>query len=158
MIGRTSLIFTSFIYISRRRPQVIYSLANLNCHTRSFSTNDFLNKLNQKVQTKYDNLPNNSILKHSDSLVASRIIMSSSDVIKILYGLDLNKYIKYYFHIPVKFNIAGVYCFLSKDGLSYYIGSSINMKTRYNRHMFNLKHSNIRYSQANPKFYNYIKK
>lgn len=84
--------------------------------------------------------------------------MSSSDVIKILYGLDSNKDIKYYFHIPAKFNVAGIYGFLSKDGLSYYIGSSINMKTRYNRHMFNLNHSNIRYSQANPKFYNYIKK
>jgi hypothetical protein len=32
------------------------------------------------------------------------------------------------------------------------------MKARYNRHMFNLKQSNERYSQANPKFYNYINK
>ena len=55
-------------------------------------------------------------------------------------------------------NIAGIYWFLSKDKSDYYIGSSINMKIRYNRHMFNLKHSDIRYSQANPKFYNYIRK
>lgn len=55
-------------------------------------------------------------------------------------------------------NVAGIYCFLSKDGSCYYIGSPINMKIIYNRHMFNLKHSDIRYSQANPKFYNYIRK
>jgi hypothetical protein len=33
------------------------------------------------------------------------------------------------------------------------------MRTRYNRHLFNLKqHSNKRYSEANPKFYNHMNK
>lgn len=32
------------------------------------------------------------------------------------------------------------------------------MKTRYNRHLFNFNQSNTRYSQANPKFYNYLNK
>jgi len=84
--------------------------------------------------------------------------MSHSDIIIILYGLVSNNDIKHCFHILVKFNLPGIYCFLSKDGLAFYIGSSMNMSTRYNRHMFNLKQSNERYSRANPKFYNYINK
>lgn len=133
----------------------------INCHIRSYSTNDFITKLEKKVNTMYDKLPVNSVLKHPDSLVAYRITMSSFDVINTLYGLDSNGAklgIKHFFHIPEVMNVAGIYCFLSKDGSYYYIGSSINMKIRYNRHMFNLKHSDIRYSQANPKFYNYIRK
>jgi hypothetical protein len=115
--------------------------------------------LDQKVKIKYDNLPNNSIIKDPNSLVAPRIIMSYSDIIEILYGLVSNNDIKHYFHIPEKFNVPGIYCFLSKNELSsFYIGSSMNMKIRYNRHMFNLKHHDERYSQANPKFYNYINK
>lgn len=49
---------------------------------------------------------------------------------------------------------------MSKDrsNLSYYIGSSLNMKRRYNRHMSNLNHKDTRNSQANPKFYNYVRK
>jgi len=121
-------------------------------------TNDFINIMDQKVKTKYDNLPNNSILKHPSSLVTLRISMSTSDIIKTLYGLEWNFDVKYYFYIPEKLNIPGIYVFLSKDGKNFYIGSSMNMKARYNRHMFNLKQSNERYSQANPKFYNYINK
>ena len=44
--------------------------------------------MDQKVKTKYDNLPNNSILKHPSSLVTLRISMSTSDIIKTLYGLE----------------------------------------------------------------------
>ncbi len=32
------------------------------------------------------------------------------------------------------------------------------MKRRYNRHMSNLNHKDTRNSQANPKFYNYVRK
>jgi hypothetical protein len=60
----------------------------INCHIRSYSTNDFINQLEKKVKTMYDNLPINSVLKHPDSLVAYRITMSSFDVISTLYGLD----------------------------------------------------------------------
>ncbi len=49
--------------------------------------NDFINIVDQKVKTKYENLPNNSILKHPSSLVTLRISMSIYDVIKTLYGL-----------------------------------------------------------------------
>jgi len=46
-----------------------------------------------------------------------------------------------------------------KSNLSYYIGSSVNMRGRYNRHMFNLNHKgDIRNFQANPKLYNYVRK
>nr|YP_010121862.1 GIY-YIG endonuclease [Monilinia fructicola]QRF72238.1 GIY-YIG endonuclease [Monilinia fructicola]QYB19430.1 GIY-YIG endonuclease [Monilinia fructicola]QYB19491.1 GIY-YIG endonuclease [Monilinia fructicola]QYB19553.1 GIY-YIG endonuclease [Monilinia fructicola]QYB19615.1 GIY-YIG endonuclease [Monilinia fructicola] len=87
------------------------------------------------------------------------MVLSSSDVIVTLYGLVANKEMKDFFHIPENFNLAGIYCFLSKDGLSYYIGSSLNMRTRYNRHLYNLKqHSNKRYSEANPKFYSHMNK
>lgn len=121
-------------------------------------TNDFISMMDQKVKTKYENLPDNSILKHPSSLVTLRISMNTSDIIKTLYGLDLNFDVKHYYHIPEKFNVPGIYIFLSKDGENFYIGSSMNMRARYTRHMFNLKQSNERYSQANPKFYNYIKK
>lgn len=125
----------------------------------SESTNEYINKYSNKVRAKYESLPDNSIIKRAESLVFSRMAFSYSEVIEVLYRLDSNKSIKDYFYIPDKFNLAGIYCFLSKDVLSYYIGSSLNMQRRYNRHMFNLKqHSDKRYSEANPKFYNYLNK
>ena len=114
--------------------------------------------MEQSVITKYNNLPDISLIKRPDSLIACRITMSYTDVIKTFYRLDSKKDIKHYFHIPENWDVPGIYCFLSKDGSSYYIGLSVNMKTRYNRHMFNLKHSDIRYYNANPKLYNYIRK
>ena len=82
------------------------------------------------------------------------------EVIKTLYQLGLypNKGVKDYFFLPDNFNVQGIYCFLSKDSLSYYIGSLISMKTRYNRHLFNFNQSNTKYFQANSKFYNYLNK
>jgi len=109
------------------------------CHNRSYSTNDYINKLSEKVKTEYDNLPDYSVIKRPESLVYSRMVLSYSDVIVTLYGLVPNKEMKDYFHIPENCNLPGIYCFISKDGLSYYIGSSLNMRTRYNRHLFNLK-------------------
>lgn len=138
----------------------IYKKGTFNYHIRSHSTNDFIDKLEKKVKTMYNVLPENSVLKHPDSIVAYRINMPSVDVINTIYALKdpSNKGISQFFHIPEVMNVAGIYCFYSKDGSDYYIGSSINMKTRYNRHMFNLNHSDIRNSQACPKFYNYVRK
>jgi hypothetical protein len=113
-------IASSLICLNRRsRFKKIYSLVN--SQTRSYSTNDFINKLDESVKTKYNNLPNSSILKHQDSLVASRMVMSNSDVVNTLYNLDSHNDIKHYFYIPENFNSGGIYCFLSKDGLSFYI-------------------------------------
>ncbi len=135
------------------------SLGYLNCQSRIYSNNNFINKFSEIVNTHYDNLPNNSIIKRPESLVSSRMVLSYLDVIEVLYGLVRNKGIKDFFHSPANFYIAGIYCFLSEDGLSYYIGSSLNMQKRYNRHLFNLKQGdNKRYSEANPKFYNYVNK
>jgi len=78
--------------------------------------------------------------------------------LKTLYKLDSIKDIKYYFYKPEILDVAGIYCFINKENLSYYIGSSLNIRKRYNRHIFNLKQTNTRYSQANPKFYNLIRK
>jgi len=48
---------------------------------------------------------------------------------------------------------------MSKDRSNlFYIGSSLNMKRRYNRHMSNLNHKDARNNKANPKFYNYVRK
>lgn len=82
------------------------------CHTRSYNTtSDFVNITcapQKKVKTKYDNLPSNSIIKKPNSSLrskASRITMSHSDIIEILYGLVSNNEIKHCFHIPGKFNL-----------------------------------------------------
>jgi hypothetical protein len=53
--------------------------------------------------------------------------MSNSDVLKILYKLEDLKDIKDYFHKPDNLDKPGLYSFISKDGLSYYIGSSLKM-------------------------------
>lgn len=124
---------------------------------RNYVTNSFLTNMSQSIITKYNDLPANSLLRHSNSFVANRMKMSFTDVIKTLYGLNKNN-IKNVFHIPDKLDVPGIYCFLSKDGSSFYIGSSVNMKNRYNRHMSNLKHIDKRNSLANPKFYNYVRK
>lgn len=42
-------------------------------------------------------------------MVANRIIMSHTEVIKTLYGLDYIKDIKHYFHKPGKLNVPGIY-------------------------------------------------
>lgn len=137
----------------------IYCLGYLNCQTRTYSNNNFIKNFSEKVKTKYHNLPGNSVIKQPESLVSSRMALSYSDVIEVFYGLVRNKNIQYYLHTPANFYLPGIYGFLSKDGLSYYIGSSLNMQKRYNRHLFNLKKGNDkRYSEANPKFYNYVNK
>lgn len=126
---------------------------------RSYTANNYINKLNKKVQTEFDLLPDNSVIKRSESWVSSRVVLSCSDVIETLYGLVANKEIKDYHHTPESLHVPGIYCFLSKDGLSFYIGSSLNMHTRYTRHLSNLnQHSNKRNYEASPKFYNYIRK
>ena len=96
------------------------------------SSNNFINKKGDIVIIKYSNLPENFILKYKDYLVTIRIIMPYIEVIKTLYQLGLypNKGVKDYFFLPDNFNVQGIYCFLSKDSLSYYIGSLISMKTR----------------------------
>jgi hypothetical protein len=116
--------------------------------------NAFLVNLDRKCKDTYKNLPDNSVLKRSDSLVSKRIKLSRLEVLQILYGLNSDKEIQDIFTRPAKLDRPGIYCFMSKDksNLSYYIGSSVNMKRRYSRHMCNIKHKDARNSQANPKF------
>nr|QBM31603.1 hypothetical protein [Arthrobotrys musiformis] len=78
--------------------------------TRNYvTTNGFLTKLEKNVLIKYNTLPNNSLIKQPNSLVANRIIMSHTEVIKTIYGLDYIKDIKHYFHKPGKLNVPGIY-------------------------------------------------
>lgn len=116
--------------------------------------------MESKCKDKYKNLPDNSVLKRSDSFVSKRINLSNLDVIQILYKLNPAVPIQNIFTVPDRLYVPGIYCFMGKDKskLVYYIGSSVNMKKRYSRHMFNLNHDDARNNQANPKFYNYIKK
>lgn len=120
----------------------------------------FLEEGKCKCKNKYENLPNNSVLKRSDSFVNKRIRLSDLEVLQILYGLNSDKDIQNIFTVPDKLDVPGIYCFMSKDksNLSYYIGSSVNMGRRYNRHMFNLNHKDTRNFQASPKFYSYVRK
>ena len=98
--------FRPFYFVRTKLAISFSSLGYSYCHTRSYNTtSDFVNILDQKVKTKYVNLPSNSIIKKPDSLVASRIIISHSDIIEILYGLVSNNDIKHCFHIAVKFNV-----------------------------------------------------
>lgn len=146
---------------------------NTPCGVRLFSTsfvplsknsrlndNAFLLSLELKCKELYNDLPNNSVLKRSDSLVNKRIKLSNLEVLQNLYGLNSDKDIQDFFTVPEKLDVPGIYCFMSKDrsDLSYYIGSSVNMRGRYNRHMSNLNHKDTRNSQASPKFYNYVRK
>lgn len=107
-------------------------------------------------------MPDDSILKRSDSLVNKRIKLSDLEVLQTLYeplwGTD--KDIQSIFTTPDTLGVPGVYCYMSKDrhNLSYYIGSSVNMRRRYNRHASNLNHKDARNSQASPKFNNYVRK
>ena len=137
------------------------SLGTLSKSTRPYD-NSFLVNLDLKCKKLYNNLPDDSVLKRSDSLVNKRIKLSDLEVLQTLYeplwGTD--KDIQSIFTIPDKLDMPGVYCFMSKDrhNLSYYIGSSVNMRKRYNRHVFNLNHKDTRYFQSSPKFYNYVRK
>lgn len=70
--------------------------------------------------------------------------------------MKLEEDIQNIFSIPDNFDVPGIYCFLSKDKTFFYIGSSVHMKRRYNRHIFNIKDDNVRNSMASPKFYNYV--
>jgi hypothetical protein len=155
------------------------SFGTLSQNTRS-KDNAFLVNLELKCKELYSNLPDNSVLKRSDSLVNKRINLSCSDVIQILYrplltpfasriarGDCTNEPVQNIFTDPPvlsqgkdRLDVPGIYCFMSKDksDLSYYIGSSVNMKRRYNRHLFNLNHKDTRNSQASPKFYSYARK
>lgn len=93
---------------------------------------NFLEKLDLKCKDVYKNLPANSVLKRPDSLVNKRTRPAGLDVLRILYGLSSYKEIQDIFTTPDKLDMPGVYCILSKDrsNLSYYIGSSVNMKRR----------------------------
>ena len=139
------------------------SFRTLSQNTRP-NDNAFLVNLELKCKELYSNLPDNSVLKRSDSLVNKRINLSNLDVIQILYKLNSNEPIQNISTFPLRgkdgLDVPGIYCFVSKDksNLSYYIGSSVNMKRRYNRHLFNLNHKDTRNSQANPKFYSYVRK
>jgi hypothetical protein len=159
------------------------SFGTLSQNTRP-KDNAFLVNLELKCKELYSNLPDNSVLKRSDSLVNKRINLSCSDVIQILYKLrplltpfasriargDCTNEPVFQQNIftdpPVlsqgkdRLDVPGIYCFMSKDksDLSYYIGSSVNMKRRYDRHLFNLNHKDTRNSQASPKFYSYARK
>jgi group I intron endonuclease len=130
-------------------------------NSSSTRCNTFLIDLDRKAKDKYDSLPAKSILKHPDSFVSQRIVYLESEVLA-LYKLssECKKDIQEFFTTQVKLDIPGIYCFMSKNIsiLSYYIGSSVNMKRRYNRHQNNLNSKEDRNSQANPKFYNYVRK
>ena len=121
--------------------------------------NSFLETLESRCKELYNNLSEDSVLKRSDSLVCKRINLSHSDLIRVWYKLNPNERIQDVFS-PGGLPAPGIYSFMSKDksDLSYYIGSSVQMRRRYSRHMFNLKHEETRYSQACPKLYNYIRK
>lgn len=69
------------------------------------TNNGFILSMEETVRIKYNNLPASSIIKHKDSVVATRIIMSYTEVINIYYQLGLcrNKGIKYYFFFTRKF-------------------------------------------------------
>jgi hypothetical protein len=65
----------------------------------SGTENKFITQMGEIVIAKYNDLPESSVIKRKDSLVANRIIMSNTEVIKTLYQLELhsNKGIKDYF-------------------------------------------------------------
>lgn len=128
------------------------------CRVRLFSTssvvltkylrpndNAFLVKLDLNCKELYNNLPDNSVLKRSDSLINKRIKLTDLEVLQILYGLKSDKDIQNIFTIPDKLDIPGIYCFMSKDrsNLSYYIGSSVNMRGRYNLAELNMSYLSL---------------
>lgn len=47
--------------------------------------NNFITQMGETVIAKYNDLPESSVIKRKDSLVAIRIIMSNTEVIKTLY-------------------------------------------------------------------------
>lgn len=117
-----------------------------------------LTNMGQKCRHMYENLPYNSVLKRHDSFVTYRISLSYTDVIHVLYDLNSEESIQNIFNIPDSFDVPGIYCFLSKNKAFYYIGSSVHMKKRFNRHVFNIKDDKVRNHMASPKFYNYVRK
>jgi len=126
--------------------------------------NTFLIDLDRKAKDKYDSLPAKSILKHPDSFVSQRIVYLEAEVLA-LYKLssERNKDIQEFFTTLVKLDIPGIYCFISKNRSPGGAGgapggSSVNMKRRFNRHQNNLNSKVDRSSQANPKFYNFVRK
>jgi hypothetical protein len=163
IVGATTLSLTGF---SPEFTDLFLSVAPVSLGTLSKNTrpydNGFLVNLGLKCKKLYNNLPDDSILKRSDSLVNKRIKLSDLEVLQTLYeslwGTD--KDIQSIFTTPDQLGVPGVYCFMSKDrhNLSYYIGSSVNMRRRYNRHASNLNHKDTRNAQASPKFYNYVRK
>lgn len=68
-------------------------------HSPLGTENNFITQMGETVIAKYNDLPESYVIKRKDSLVAFRLIMSNSDVIKTLYQLELhsNKGIKDYF-------------------------------------------------------------
>lgn len=133
-------------------------LGFLSLGNRKYVTKPLLADNRLRLIDKYKNLSDSSVLKRFDSFVTNRVNMPDLDVIQTLYNLKSDKYIQNIFHTPGKLNVRGIHCFLSKDKSFYYIGSSLNMKTRYNRDMSNLSHYDTRYYIANPKLYNYLRK
>lgn len=148
---------------------------NLECVTIE-KPGKVLTNMEQKCRHMYKNLPYNSVLKRHDSFVTYRISLSDTDVIHVLYDLNSDNNIQDIFNIPGSFDVPGIYCFLSKNKAFYYIGSSrgsppggthapgrglgssVHMKKRFNRHVFNIKDDKVRNHMASPKFYNYVRK
>jgi hypothetical protein len=82
-IGRTSL--NSGLICNSCRPKRICSLGNLNCQTRNF--NNFCNKLDKKVKTKFDNLPNRGVdLSPYSATQASGADEKNRGIINLLLG------------------------------------------------------------------------
>jgi hypothetical protein len=61
--------------------------------------NALLVNLDRKCKDTYNNLPDNSVLKRSDSLVSKRIKLSRLEVL-LSYGLNSEKEIQDIFTIP----------------------------------------------------------
>nr|UYR50989.1 hypothetical protein [Morchella crassipes] len=77
--------------------------------------NKFLMDMDRKCKDKYQNLPAKSILKHPDSFISNRIILSDLEVLA-LYNLNPKcKDIQELFTVQEKLDIPGIYCFMSKD-------------------------------------------
>jgi len=71
--------------------------------------NAFLVNLELKCKELYNNLPDNSVLKRSDSLVNKRIKLSKlTEVLQILYDFNSDKDIQNIFTIPDKLDIPGI--------------------------------------------------
>jgi hypothetical protein len=85
-------------------------------NSSSTRCNTFLIDLDRKAKGKYDSLPAKSILKHPDSFVSQRIVYLEEEVLAF-YKLssECKKDIQEFFTTPVKLDIPGIYCFMSKN-------------------------------------------